>query len=460
MKGTRRHRSGRPLLGFILLVLSAWSYVVERAYGGDWANWNHILGFVLLVWYLWMFLRDRSAVLLTSFYQIFYSLGMLVSAAIISGGAHMIEVDQYGTQNGFFWIMMIYFVAGLEMTRVGYDCGGRVRLGPGVLRPPSGAGRLILLLVVGATLAIAAYVFVRTGGPLLRGVDRVTFWQTMAPSGTSLLPSLVNQSFFFAAFYFLWQRRSGRSMILPALVVIGYILTALFVLGEKFSAFIIFLNAWLLLLPGILPGFRFGSKHVAAVAVAMAALVVYTAASYVLDDKDMSFVVTRAALQAQLLWSVFDEPGAQVFLPQQPGCYFGCGPFASGIDYISYRYLPEWRYNHYAEVGSALSGFMPALPILTFGTAASTLLHLTVTFTLGFAQRKMVASFSSGKPVYGFLLFKAQFSLTIMWFASSWGPLRGLILTLALIFVFRVAFAGEGGKHDRTSGTSSLGATS
>ncbi|MCG8273067.1 DUF6418 domain-containing protein [Aquamicrobium sp. NLF2-7] len=459
MKGTRRHRSGRPLLGFFLLALSAGAYVVERAYGGDWANWNHILGFVLLVWYLWMFLRDRSTVLLTSFYQVYYSLGMLVSAAIISGGTHMIEINQYGTQNGFFWIMMIYFVAGLEMTRVGYECGGRVRLGPGVLRPPSGAGRLILLLVVGATLAIAAYVFVRTGGPLLRGVDRVTFWQTMAPSGTSLLPSLVNQSFFFAAFYFLWQRRSGRSMLLPALVVMGYVLTAIFVLGQKFSAFIIFLNTWLLLLPGVLPGFRFGPKYIATVAVAMAAILAYTAASYLLDEKDISFVFTRAALQAQLLWSVFDEPGALGLLPQQLDCYFGCGSFASGIDYITQRYLPAGLYNHYADSGNALTGFMPAISILTFGMIASLLLHVTVTFILGFAQRKMVATFASGKPIYGFLLFKAQFSLTLIWFASSLGPLRGLILTLALIITFRIAFVRNGGPTEKTSGTRSLGAT-
>jgi len=107
--------------------------------------------------------------------------------------------------------------------------------------------------------------------------------------------------------------------------------------------------------------------------------------------------------------------------------------------------------------GAVQSGFMPAISILTFGMIASLLLHITVTFVLGFAQRKMVASFASGKPIYGFLLFKAQFSLTIMWFASSMGPLRGLILTLALITTFRIAFVKKGGRTEETCGTRSLG---
>lgn len=453
---TRRRRSGRPLLALGLLVLAAGSYAAERNIGGGWTRWNQVLGFLLLVWYLRMLLRDRSAVVLTSFYQIFYSLGMLFSAVIISGGAHMIEINQYGTQNGFFWIMMIYFVAGMEMIRLGYDFGGRVHLGSGAQRFSPGIRRLVLLAIIGATLVMAAYVLVLTGGPLLRGIDRTTFWRTMAPPGTSLLPSLVNQSFFFAAFYFLWQRRSGGSMLLPSIVVIGYLLTALFVLGQKFSIFIIFLNIWLLLLPGILPGFRFRFKHAVMMAVVGAAMLLYTAITYMLDDRDISFIITRAALQAQLLWSVFDEPNALSLLPREPACYFGCGASPNGMDYITYRYLPEGLYRHYAEGGTVLSGFMPALSVLTFGLAASFVIHLTVSFVLGLVQRKMVVSFANGDPIYGFLLFKVQFSLVIIWFAAGDGPVRGMVLTLALIAIYRVVFAKRGG---RTGAARSLGAT-
>lgn len=458
MTTSRKHTSGRPLLGLGLLILAVGSYFAERVDGGNWASWSHVLGGLLLVWYLRVFLHDHRAVVLTSFYQIYSSLGMLVSAAIISGGAYMIEVSHYGTSNGFFWVVIIYFVAGMEMTRIGYNLGGRIHLGMGAPRLSPSVAHLLLLLIVGATLIVAAYVFILTGGPLLSGVDRVTFWRTMAPAGTSLVPSLVTQSFFFAAFYFLWQRKSGGGMLLPTAVVICYILTALFVLGQKFSVFIIFLNTWLLLLPGILPDFRFKFKHLVMMAFVAVAVLLYVAATYILDGKDASFVITRAALQAQLLWSVFDEPGALSLLPQHPGCYFGCDLFASGQDYITYRYLPIVRYNHYAEVGTVLSGFMPALSILTLGMVTSISLHLTISFILGFAQRKMVASFANRNLIYGFLLFKAQFSITIMWFTSGSGPLRGLILTLALIAAYRFVLAKGVRDSGRTNGTPGWGA--
>lgn len=416
--------------------------------------------FVLLVWYLRMFLRDHSAVILTSFYQIFYSLGMLVSAALISGGAHMIEVNQYGTQNGFFWIMMIYFVAGMEMTRIGYNIGGHIHFGSGVRQLSAGTDRLLTFLIVGATLALAIYVFLLTGGPLMQGIDRVTFWRTMAPPGTTLLPSLVIQSFFFAAYYYLWQRKAGGSMLLPSIVVFGYILTAIFVLGQKFSVFIIFLSTWLLLLPGILPDLQFKLKHAALLSAVAISLLFYTAAIYIRNDQEASFIVTRAALQAQLLWSVFDDPGAISLLPREPDCYFGCGAFANGMDYISYKYLPEGLYKHYAEGGTVLSGFMPALSILTFGMIASILLHLMMTFVLGFTQRKMVASLASGNLVYSFLLLKTQFSLTIIWFAAQDGPLPGLLLTLTVIVLYRLVFSRNVGNSEQADDARVSGAPS
>lgn len=430
-------------LPFVLgiLVLAGCSYVAERRNDGDLASWSHILGLVLVVWYLWLLLRDRSAVVLTSFYQLFYSLGMLIGAAIISSGAHMIEIEYYGTANGFFWIMVIYFVIGMEMTRVGYSFGDRIHLGLAVQQFSSSINRLAILIIVGPILAIATYVFVRTGGPLLSGVDRVTFWREMAPAGTSLVRSLLIQSFFFAAFYFLWQRRIHRSMILPSIVIIGYILSALLVLGEKFSVFVIFLNTWLLLLAGIFSGFRLKLKHFALMGILVVTILLYTTITYLLSGKDASFVLTRAALQAQLLWSVFNDTDALSLLPREPACYFGCGSFSGGSDYISYKYLPEYRYIFYRDGGNSLSGFMPALSILTFGVIVSILVHLTVSFVLGFTQRKMVASFASENPIYGFLLFKVQFALTLIWFAAQDGPLHGLAFTLALIVAYRIIFS-------------------
>lgn len=426
-----------------VLVWATVSFFSERLGNGDWAAWNYIIAFIILGFYLVTLFRDHLAAALTSFYQIYYYLGMLVSAAVISSGTHMIEIDQLGTSNGFFWVLVIWFIAGMEATRVGYDFSGHIHLGQGIARLAPVISRIVIFAVVGGVLAMAAYVFLMTGGPLLQDIDRVTFWRTMAPQGTSLLPSLVNQTFFFAAFYFLWQRRLKEGLLLPTIVIAGYILTALLVLGQKFSIFIIFLHTALLLVPGFLPNIRIKTWHVLVVVSVFAAILIYVAFTYILANRSASFILTRIALQAQLLWSVFNDPNAAPLLPGEPACHLRCDGFISGMDYISKRYLPEIRYNHYSAGGTTLSGFMPALSFLTFGVVVSGLLHLAISVILGFVQRKLVDSCDSGSALYSFLLFKTQFSLVMIWFAAMNTALPGLAVTLALLFIFRVLLSKE-----------------
>lgn len=428
------------------LAVLAWatvSFFVERLGNGDWAAWNYVIAFIILGFYLVILLRDHFAATLTSFYQIYYYLGMLASAAVISSGAHMIEIDRLGNANGLFWVLVIWFVAGMEATRIGYDFSGRVHFGQGIARLAPIINRVIILAVVGGVLAMAAYVFLVTGGPLLQDVDRVTFWRTMAPPGTSLLPSLVNQTFFFAAFYFLWQRRLKGGLLVPAFVIAGYILTALLVLGQKFSIFIVFLHTALLIIPGFFSKIHIKKRHILVAATIFVAILIYVAFTYILDNRGASFILTRIALQAQLLWSVLNDANAVPLLPSEPACHLRCDGFVSGMDYISKRYLPEVRYNHYSAGGTSLSGFMPALSFLTFGVLVSGLLHLVISFVLGFVQRKLVDSCDSGSAIYSFLLFKTQFSLVMIWFAAMNTALPGLAITLVLLFIFRVLLSKE-----------------
>lgn len=439
---TMPHMFTRWTLCLTILGWATVSLLFERIGNGDWTAWNYIISIIILGFYLTILLRDHLHVALTSFYQIFYYLGALASAALISGGTHMIEVNQWGTPNGLFWVLVIWFVAGMEATRIGYDFSGRVHLGQGIARLAPIMSRAVIFAVVGGVLAMAAYVFLVTGGPLLQDVDRVTFWRTLAPPGTSLLRSLVNQTFFFAAFYFLWQRRLKGGIFLPTIVIVGYILTALFVLGEKFSVFIIYAHAGLLLVPGFLPHIRIKMQHVSIAAAIFVAALSYVAFTYFLDNKSPSFIVTRIALQSQLLWSVLNDPTLSI-LPSEPLCHFRCDSFANGADYISKRYLPMALYNHYSAGGTSLSGFMPALSFLTFGVLVSGLLHLVISFILGFVQRKLVDSCESGSVIYSFLLFKTQFSLVMIWFAAMHTALPGLAVTLVLLFIFRVLLSKE-----------------
>lgn len=427
---------------FTLLAMAVGFWLLERSAYNPGFGWHYGFAAGLVVWYLGLLVRDTPAATLTSFYQIYYGVGVLASAAIIATGAEMIEIGAIGGANGSFWLMLGFFILGLEATVFGFRLGAIPLLPLPALRLPTAVERGILLAFVLPTLLLALYVFVLTGGPVLRGVDRVTFWRSIAPAGTTLVPSLVTQTFFFAAFFYLWRLRMTGSMTLVRLLLLGYLLAGLLVLGEKFSLFIAFLNIWLIVLVGVLPGFRFGFRHVVALGALVALLVGTVAVSYILDSRDAGFIMVRAALQAQLLWSVA-ESSLHAFsaLPLRPECYFGCDWYESGRDYISVRYLPPALFDHYDQTGSALSGFMPALPILTFGLPAALALHMLICICLGILQRKLTIALNHNQPVHAFLLFKLQFGGSVIWFAAMETAIPGLLTVLAALLIYRLLSA-------------------
>ena len=432
-----RHVSVRFLLVIALLAMSTAFWFMERGPLSWGFSWHYALAAILTVWYLGALFRNNRAAVFSSFYQIYYSLGMLASATIVASGAPMIEIDRLGSPNGFFWLMLGIFIIGMEATVLGFRSGSSIRFGSEALRLPTVMETTIALLLMLPSILLAIYVFIRTGGPVLTGVDRVTFWRENAPAGTTMVPTLIIQSFFFVAFLYLWRRRLAENMLLPWLVVIIYVLIGIFVLGEKFSLFIVFLNSWFLVLPGVFPDFRFRTKHLIWVVVMVVLLLISLAISYLLQDREAVFILVRAALQSQLLWSVVEDPAGLSLLPQRPECYFGCGWLTDGRDFISFRYLPTSLYNHYTEVENSLSGFAPALQLLTFGGILTILCHLLFCFALGVLQRKVVVAIKNKQGVYGFLLVKLHAILSVIWFSGVQTAYFGLSAAVIAILIYR-----------------------
>lgn len=430
----------RGWLAAIVCIYAIASYFLERADGGDWATWNHVVGGLALAGYLRRYYRDQREVVLTGFMQIYTSVGLLLSAAIVSTGVLMFEVGQFGTQNGIFWVVVGFFIVGFEACGLGYHTADSVTIRPAVQRLSPKIERLLILSVTSITLLISAYVFVRYRGPMLLGLDRVTFWRTVAPSYLSFVPTLVIQSFFFAAYFFLSRTRHGWSTKLPAAIILGYVAAAVLVLGQKFSAFVVFMNAWFVLLPGVLPHFKIQPRHLLIFSGVLAMLGVSVVVSYVVMGREAAFVLARIALQAQVLWSVFDDKSHLSLWPQAWSCYLQCGQFDDGKDFISFAYLPHELYRFYAEGGTELSGWMPALPILTMGLFLALLIHLVVSFLLGFIQRKVVSALSRENLFYAFLLFKVHLSLTLWWFAGTSSAVRGMLAVILLIALYRAVF--------------------
>jgi len=444
----------RLFLAIALVCYSIVSYFIERIFGGDWANWNHALGAVALVWYLIFFYKARREVILTGFFHIYYSIGMLLSAALVSGGMYMFEVAEFGDQNGIFWVMMAYFVSGLEVSNLGYRLGGFFHFKFGVKKLTKGTGKLFILFVTITTLIISVYVFIKYSGPILLGIDRVTFWREFVPSYLSFVPTLVTQSFFFVAFYFLWSKRDEYKSWLPLVILVSYVLIGLFVLGQKLSLFMLFITVWFVLLPGVFPNFIIKRSHMIPLFGVVALLTASVLVSYAAQDKEAGFAIARIALQSQLLWSVFDDANAHNFWSGDWSCYFGCGQFANGVNFISYKYLPFGTYKFYSDNGTILSGFMPALSIVTMGIATSLLIHLTISFILGILQRKLLFAISEKNIVYSFLLYKTHIGMTLIWFAAMTTAIPGLVAVLLLIGLYRLSFSVSRAK-DRSPGMAS-----
>ncbi|MGX9728049.1 MAG: hypothetical protein ACTFAK_12255 [Candidatus Electronema sp. VV] len=413
--------------------------MLEVNFPGNWASWNHGIGALFLFLFLFRFLYAYKAVALTSFYQIYYFIGMLLSAAIITSGTYMIEIDQQGDYNGIYWVLIIFFCAGIEMNRLGFKIG---------LNKVTQSVRIfswlffkkIVLFFIIITIVLSIYILFSYKGPILLGIDRVTFWRTVVPNYLNFTVTLVIQSGFFVALYYMWEKRINRNGLIRSAVLITYIFIIIVVLGQKFSAFIILLNAWLALAVGIYPALKIKIKYVflsLGIFLLISSIVIIT---YLNTGNEVSFIITRIALQAQLLWSVFNDSNSMNLLSGDWYCYFGCDNFKNGQDYISYHYLPIAMYNFYSEKGVVLSGFMPALSIMTFGVIGSFALHLVISFFLGILQGSFVSAIKNANFLYGFLLFKFYFGIVIMWYVGTNTPTAGVLLVFILIILYHLIF--------------------
>jgi hypothetical protein len=437
------YRYRRVVALFLVLAACIFS-VAERTFPASGWIWAEATGTIALLWYLCLVYQSQLAVLFTSFFQIFSWLGLLASALAISSGSPMVEIERAGTSNGTFWVILGFCVACTEITIIGYRSGGGAILGRGVLRLPKILQNLTLFVAIGSVLALSAYTVISLGSPVMLGVSRTEFWRDIAPASIAFLPNLTNQTYFFAAFYFLHRRlhASSDSLLLGLLVVLSYAAATIFVLGEKFSAFIVYGNAWLLVLAALYPGFRLKPAYMIVSGLLCASMAAFIAYTYTAAGSSPAFIFTRIALQAQLLWSVIDDGSGLSALPHQWRCFWECNGL-EGTQYLSQRYLPAHRFAHYQNVGSRLSGFMPALSLLSFGWIATGVIFAAMSFTLGFLQRKIVAVLPTENVIYGFMLFKLQFGLSSLLATGLLVTFRGVAAMVVGIAVYNVLFHKE-----------------
>src|SRR5690606_16724019 len=137
------------------------------------------------------------------------------------------------------------------------------------------------------------YILLTVGSPVLIGVDRVYFWRNLVPEYLTFVPSLVTQVYFFICFYFLVSLKNKTGISIPSFILAAFIFITIFVLGQKFSAFILIMSAWFMVLSGTFPNFKIKPSQILVAASVTIFIIALVSISYVREGRDASFIFTR-----------------------------------------------------------------------------------------------------------------------------------------------------------------------
>lgn len=389
---------------------------------------------LILILYTIRLYKIAPKYILSSMFQIYVFAGLLVSLSVSSHGIYMFEVARSGSPNFAFWVCLGFCVAGMEAGLAGFRSAPKLGFGR-VIAPrfSRSLDHIVLYAAPMIMLASACLILFALDGPVLAGVGRIAFWQTMVPPWLERFPSAFGQSFFLVAFFWFLRTEKRQGKILPAALVVGYLLATAIVLGEKFSVFVLYFVMWCFVWSGSNPSGKLSLRTLQVVACMVAALVVLVVTTYVSQGREATFIVQRIALQAELLWSVMNEGVARLLSGGDLSCTFGCGEFSSGTEFISARYMPPELYQRYQASSSGLTGFMPSLPILLYGIPFALLLHMAISFVLGGAQWYAVRTIEVGGLIPSILSFKLYYGLMIAWYTMNSYVLYGVGIALVLL---------------------------
>ncbi len=422
------------ILRILLPIFSFVAFVSEYLYPGVLGNQPvQIAGFVAVLFYTYALNKRNGAYVLSSFYQVYSFLGLMISLIFVYSGIYMIEIGQIGTANSSFWVCSFFYVLGMEAGLLGFLHGRG--FSSAALHFPKLSTKLneaLLYMVPLALLLAAVAITIVFSGPILLGVNRVTFWQRMMPWWGGRFPSVFGQSFFIVAMMFFYAKGRKYSLILPYFIVAGYIVATAIVLGEKFSTFMIYLTMWFIVLGGHEYRLRIKIKVILLASIMMGALVSLILISYTNSDMVAGFIYIRIALQGQLIWSVMNESASSTLFGGDWSCYFGCGDYVSGATYISGRYMLDSLFQNYQATGSGLTGYLPALPILAFGMPMAMLLHIVFSYVMGYAQNVLIGSIKGVNLLMSIVSFKFYFGLLIYWYAAKGYVLLGVVVMVVI----------------------------
>lgn len=431
----------RKIWVVLLALLSLLLLFLERVTIGDLDNQVtltlHLLGLILFFLYIKSLYRKNLKFTISSSYQIFYFLGILVSSACVSNGAFMGEISEFGDSNGVFWVVFLYAMLAFESSSAGHNIGQYLRVSERY-RVSALSKQVLLSLVIGTLLLAYAILIYFGGGPFFHGVNRVQYWGDVVPDELSFVRVLLLFTFFPALLLYYDAKRKEKKLSIYKMCIWSYYILAILLLGEKFSFFVIYFFTWTVVVAGY-PEFRPSGRKLFLVSlVAIALLIAAVAIIYFYSGLGGMFIFNRIALQSQLLWKVLSEDGSVLITGIDWTCLFDCHNYGDAKDFIAQRYMPANLYEIAAESGTSLSGYLPSLYILLFGAPLSILLHLVASFFTGLIQFHVISSTEKRSFIPAFLFFVMYLCAIMIWYVGNTRLIYLILFSMFLLFFYKV----------------------
>lgn len=395
---------------------------------GGFASMCQLLGLVVFVVLINRVYKSHNSFALSHVYQMIYFLGMLLSSFLLSFGVPMIEIGEVGTANGIFWLLMIYFIIGLNFANLGFRYGQKTFHLQSKARLNVNVEKTIISIMLVIPLIFSLLIVVRYGVPE-GNADRVIYWSQVVPQNLAWINSAIKQVFFFVSLVVIF--RMGKLHKSSKTLLAAYILITVYVLGEKASAFIILLSTFTFVYAAK-KYLAINLKSMVAIFAIMGFVSFLIIDSYSESGYGVAFVFTRIALQAQVLWATLNTPS----FPFYPAEDFRNIPnILTASDYFTFKFLPMYLYEIYNESGSTLSGFFPAFQIMYLGIWVSVAAHMAVSFVMGFVAGMSVTAIKVKSYLLSFLLFKIYFALIFATFALIFSAVLSFVFVASILLV-------------------------
>ncbi len=420
-------------LGVMTLCLSLLMLIAEQNgfVKDSYASMFQGLGFLPFFALIISTYKKYNSFILTHVYQIIYFFGMLLSSFLLSFGVPMIEIGEVGTANGVFWLLMIYFIIGMIFTNLGFNYGEKTIYFQNNAKFSPKVEKFIILLTLLIPLIFSILIVIRYGVPEASS-ERTIYWGQVVPKNLAWVNSAVKQVFFFVSLAVIFP--IYKSNKLSKFMLVAYILTTVYVLGEKASAFIILLSAFMFVYASK-KYLKVNLKLIFLILVFVVLILSMVIASYRQSGYGDLFVLTRIALQAQVLWATLNMPSFPFYRVED----FANIPNIFAIpDYMTFKFLPRNLYELYNETGSTISGFFPAFQLLYFGIWGSLVIQIFASILLGFVAGMSLAAIRAKSYILSYLIFKIYFAFVFALFALILGSVFSFVFISTILLVILI----------------------